>query len=67
MLHKGLAIVPAHNLIHNIGYGPEATGRKTKNQNDPKARHYAEEMSIEPLVHPPSRTTIDRYVNAWHH
>jgi hypothetical protein len=47
--HSGLAVVPAANLIQNIGFGPAAT--HTTSESSPVGRLLAEEI-VFPLHHP---------------
>lgn len=49
-IHSGLAIVPAINLVRNIGFNEMAT--HTRNQNSKDARLQAHNIEL-PLRHPP--------------
>lgn len=51
MIRKGLSIVPARNLISNIGFGVDAT--HTTDTRDPRSELPTNELSW-PLVHPSS-------------
>ncbi|NJO77639.1 MAG: glycosyltransferase family 2 protein [Cyanobacteria bacterium RM1_2_2] len=45
LLQSGLSIIPARNLVSNLGFGAEGT--HNKNSDDPRAN-----MSLEPMVFP---------------
>jgi hypothetical protein len=49
LFHGGLSIVPKHNQIVNIGFGPDAT--HTFDANNVIAKLYHQEMCF-PLIHP---------------
>jgi hypothetical protein len=50
-LHGGLAVVPAVNLVRNIGFGPGAT--HTVSARDARGDNVARSVSF-PLRHPPA-------------
>lgn len=49
ILHRGITIIPEHNLVHNIGF--EGTGTNTVQGFDPRNVDNASETTF-PLVHP---------------
>lgn len=50
ILHRGITIIPEHNLIRNIGFGGDGTN--TLKDDDPRNVDNVSEMPF-PLVHPP--------------
>jgi hypothetical protein len=53
-IHSGLAIVPAKNLVKNLGFGE--MGTHTRNRNSQGAKMKAEDIDF-PLQHPPFMIT----------
>ena len=58
--HQGLAVIPAHNMVQNIGFGVGAT--HTTNLKDSNARLTAHEI-MWPLRHPANIEANSNYLN----
>src|SRR5690606_31179096 len=56
-----LGILPARNLVSNIGFGPDAT--HTRSPHSPLAQQAVEQLSL-PLTHPPTLTR-DAAADRW--
>lgn len=65
-LHDGVAIIPAVNLVSNIGFGPDAT--HTRGGHHPLRVAVTQELPF-PLRHPPDTVTsmdYDRHLMRYH-
>lgn len=62
LINRGVSIMPARNLVTNIGFDSEATHTRRPSRREGAVPTYSMER---PLLHPPSTTPDDRFEHAY--